>query len=108
MPSAAKYRSNAPEKSVVPLSSTRRLEPSASPACPPSKPSRDGAPVEVTECEVSGDGRTPGAALSGEELASGDALARVRPTAMFRFRKAMNGRDVGIDDVFEEEARKEL
>lgn len=91
MPSAAKYRSNVPEKSVVPLSSTSKLEPSGSPACPPNSPSSDGAPVEMVGCEVNGDGRTPEAVISGFDSAVSGELTRFRPTAVLRFRKAIWG-----------------
>jgi hypothetical protein len=88
IPSAAKFRRRTLENSVLPDSSTMRLVPRASPACPPSNSSSDAVPVEVTGCDVRGDGRTPGRllVLALSECAGG--LSGV-PTGMLRLRKAM-------------------
>jgi hypothetical protein len=70
-----------------------RLEPSARPLWPPRSPSIEDAPVEVTGCEVSGEGRTPGSWSMGVG-ASGvvvgdDGDAGWRPMPMLRLRNAI-------------------
>lgn len=67
----------------------KRLDPSESPPWPPSNESSDELPVDVTGCEVNGDGFTPGAP-SGLEAGAAAAFDVLPPRATFRFLKAIS------------------